>query len=66
MRKLIVVALVSAAVGASLTLWAKSTVLATGAPVASPTSVDAGAPISPHDIMKGVGALPVQVVDTPM
>jgi hypothetical protein len=65
MRKLIVVALVSAVVGATLALWAKSTVFAIGAQVA-PASVSTGALISPHDIMKGTKSLPVEAVQDPI
>ncbi len=58
MRKLIVVAVVSAVAGAGLALWAQSTVLATAASVV-PSSVR----ISPQDIMKSVKNLPVEVVE---
>ena len=64
MRNLIVVAIVSAVVGAALMFWAKSTVLATGVPVAAaPTAVSAGALISPHDIMRASKGVPVEAFD---
>ena len=58
MRKLIVVAVVSAGVGAGLALWAQSAVLATSASVV-PSSVR----ISPQDIMKSAKNLPVEVFE---
>ena len=60
MRRLIVVALISAMVGAVLALWAKSTVLATGVHV-----LPAGAGLSPFEIMRSAKHLPVQVIETP-
>ena len=63
MRKLIGVALVSACVGAGLTLWAKSTVLATSVQ----SNASAGSPtdprISTHEIMK---SSPELLVETPV
>jgi hypothetical protein len=61
MRKLIAVALLSAGIGAGVTLWAKSSVPATGAPV-DPSSVR----VSPHEIMRSSGNLPVEAVVDPM
>ena len=62
MRNLIIVAIVSAVVGAALMFWAKSTVLATGALV-RPTGVSTGALVSPHDIMKSRKGLPAEAFD---
>jgi hypothetical protein len=62
MRNLIVVAIVSAVVGAALMFWAKSTVLATGAQPA-PAGVSTGALISPHDFMKASKGLLVESFD---
>jgi hypothetical protein len=62
MGKLIGVALVSACIGAGLTLLAKSTVLATSVP--ANVSTDGG--ISPHEIMKSSRQLPVETVVDPL
>jgi hypothetical protein len=59
MRKMIGVAIVSAAVGAGLALWAQSAVLATGRPAVAASSVR----ISPHEIMRSATNLPVEVID---
>jgi hypothetical protein len=60
MRKLIAVAVVSALSGAGLTLWAKSTVLATGIPAAPAVDV---AGISAEAITRAAGTLPVRTLE---
>ena len=60
MRKLISVAVVSAIVGAVLALWAQSTVVAT-----TGHAVPARAAVSPHDIMRSAGHLPIETFEDP-
>jgi hypothetical protein len=57
MGRLIGVAVISALMGAGVTLWAKSTVLATDSAQAGPSSVR----VSPDEITKAGRALPVEV-----
>jgi hypothetical protein len=61
MRKLIAVAVVSAVVGAASALWAESLILGTG--VKSANVAPASVRVSPHEIMKSVKGLAVEVVE---